>query len=196
MNRRGMEIAINTLVVLILGIVIITGGILLLRNIYVKAIELPEQVSQQTEDALFNMLLSSKQRIAVLHNVQDIQRKKSALYPIAFQNQLEGAVSCFRIVTTDNPEIVVEPSASACIGGGTPDTCPKADVLADEWMLDRYESNAIYAGVAVPKAAQRGEYVFQLVVQARSGCTVGQPCTSCTDPYADYARAKFHAIVE
>jgi len=179
MHRRGMELAVNTLVVLILGIVIVGGGLALINSIYHKAVKLPDQVSQQTQEQLFSMLLNGDQRIAVLNNVQKVKRGKTATFPIAIQNDLEGTEATFKVkdmTKIGGPDCTV----------GT--DCPTGIYLKNEMTIKRYNHKAFYVGVQVPKSAKSGEYVFMVNVN-----TIPD---SGGSPPSLYARTKVNVIVE
>ncbi len=173
MQRRGMELAVNTLVVIILGIIIVGGGLALINNIYHKAVKLPDQVSQQTQEQLFSMLINGDQRIAVLNNVKKAKRGKTATFPIAIQNDLEGTEATFRVKSMEQ---IAGPQCT--------NDCPTGIFLTNEMTIKRYDHKAFYVGVEVPKSAKSGEYVFLVNVE-----TVGSPSSP-------YARTKVNVIVE
>lgn len=187
MNRRAMELAVNTLVVLILGITIVTGGMVLMYKIFDKVQGIPSEVDAQTQKQLFNILLGSKKRISVLNNVQDIKRKEQAIFPVATMNQEEGTSTEFKVDPV--PKLVVDPGDD-CAQQWTAnpdqnylDACPVASALDDPFMLKRYESKAFYVVVDVPKGASNGEYTFEVNVQKND------------NGWTDYARAKVNVDV-
>ena len=62
-----MEIAINTLVVIILGVIILSGGFAILANISTVSDEIITSVDQNTQDKIAT-LLSSDTRVTIPHN--------------------------------------------------------------------------------------------------------------------------------
>ncbi len=174
--RQGMELAVNTLVVLILGLVLLGGGLALVYSIYDKAIDLPEEVAQRTEQQLFSMLLAGDQRIALLDDVQEAGRGDRATYAVAIQKELEGPEAECRVAEI----ALVTPDPASC----TP-SCPEGFFLDTPYSVPRYENEAFYVGIDVPEDAPRGEYVFMLRIDHRP--PAGSPEL--------YARAKLHAIV-
>jgi len=173
-----MELAVNTLVVLILGMLIVGGGIALVYNIYDAGVKLPEEVGKRTEARLFDMLLNGDQRIAVLDNVQTIARGKTATFAVAIQNELEGQTSTFKVVDIKQ----VTPDPRTC----TQQSCPEALMLGTTYTVPRYENKAFYVGVNVPKSAPSGEYVFMIKVNH----------LPTSGPEELYARSKVHVVVE
>ncbi len=176
-DRRGMELAVNTLVVLILGMILVGGGIALVYSIYNAGVKLPEEVGKRTQGQLFDMLLNSDQRIAVLDQTQDIVRGGTATFAVAIQNELEGQESRFRVDGIEQ----LSPAPASC---GT--SCPKAVTLDTIYTIPRYDNKAFYVGVHVPKGTPSGEYVFMIKVDS----------VPDSGPEELYARSKVNIAVE
>jgi hypothetical protein len=77
MARKGFEIAVSTLVILVLGIIIVSGGILLLRNISSGSNELVDQITTSQRAGLRD-LLNQGQLVAVYPGNLKIAGGKSA----------------------------------------------------------------------------------------------------------------------
>jgi hypothetical protein len=178
-NRRGMEIAINTLVVLILGLVIMGGGIALVYNIYNKASALPGEVDQITKDQLFDILLGSKQKIAVLNNVLPAERRGSVTFAVAFQNQADAVDETYKVNVPQAP--IVSPVSCGSPFDNT--KCPYAFAGEGPYILKRYESKAFKVIVNVPASVEAGEYIFEINVTNYSNSFL-------------YARTKVHVVVQ
>lgn len=181
-HRKGMELAVNTLVMIILGIIIMGGGISLVYKIFDKAITIPGEVDRQTEETLFNMLLGSKQRIAVLDNVKTVARKDDAVFAVAIQNQVDGTEATF---TVEKPLLTLVPTgAEGCQDttiDNAPSDCPVADALSEPFTVKRYESSPFYVVARVPRGAESGEYGFVINVLQDGDV---------------YARTKINVVVE
>gem|GEM_PF-1751962 len=186
-NRRGMELAVNTLVVIILGIIIVGGGIALISTIYTKAVQLPTNMDKQTEQQLFSILLSSKQRIAVLENVQSASRKDMVTFPVAIQNQLEGVDATFKPVAAANASVAPDPLCMT--SSPDPKKCPRMELLNASFTLKRYENKPFYVGIYIPASAKAGEYVYRVEVY---NTTANGEIVGSTPPYAS---AKLHVNV-
>ncbi|MBR9693332.1 hypothetical protein GOV07_05410 [Candidatus Woesearchaeota archaeon] len=170
MNKRGMELAVNTLVVLILGIVLLGSALTLVYKVYDKAIVLPDEMNQQTEQQLFDMLLSSKQKVAVLENVKNAQRKTMAVYAVAFQNHLDGADHTFTVEVALN----APPDEVDCGSPVNYALCPEPNFLDVDYTLKRYDSKAVYVGLDVPKEAKSGEYIYSVNIMDDGGNLYGR----------------------
>ena len=176
-----MQLAVNTIVVLILGIIIVGGGIALFNKIFQEAVVLPDKMGQQMQEQLKAILLNSNQKIAVLGDLKTVQRKQTATFPAAFQNELEAPQADFRI---KDPELVVDPTGGACQVATPPDSCPEPRVLPGPYTVKRYDNWPFFVGVAIPKNAARGQYVYQVTIEGDDG-----------SGYVDYARTKVNVVV-
>ena len=162
-SRRGMELAINTLVVLILGVVIVAGGIALMYSIYNKASVMPDRITKEQESELFQILLDSKQRIVVLNNVQTVTRGGNAYFPVAIENQVEAPQATF---IPKNPVNTAAAPTTECITDAAHhlDTCPSLTLLAITFTMNRYDMHSFPVVVTVPNKAAAGQYVFNVDV--------------------------------
>jgi hypothetical protein len=201
MQKRGMELAVNTLVVLILGIVILVSGLAFMYSLFDDVKDLPAEVDRQTEEQLFNILLSSKKHIAALYNVQTVKWKESATFPIAIQNQLIGTKATFEvadIALTGEPGKGADHEDFCLLANGdinptNADSCPRAAFLSDPFTLQRYDSHAFYALVDVPSGAPTGEYTFTITVASTACDSDAEIDDACPNPYA---KTKIHVNVK
>lgn len=179
MQRKGMQLAVNTLVVLILGIVILGMGMALVYTIYDKSVAMAEEVPAQTEKRLFSVLLSSKQRIAVLNNVRDVERGDAVLFPVAIQNEIEQESEQFLIEMGDTVTATTKQGDSIdCADPSV--TCPEPIVLPGPYEVERFKSKAFNVFVDVPKPTLPGEYTYRVKVY--------QGDTALSDDFNLYAR--------
>ena len=181
-DRRGMELAVNTLVVMILGVIIVGGGIALMYSIFNKARVLPGEVDKTLEQELFNILLGSKDRIAVLNNAQTVARGDTATFAVAIQNQVDNGTTTFTPVKAANASVAPNPLCTSQTANNLA-SCPLMDLLTDSFTLNRSDHKAFYVNVAVPRGAMAGEYVYNVDVLNATGSNL-------------YAREKVYVTVE
>lgn len=84
-SRKGMELAISTMVVMILGILIIGGGIVLVAKVSGGGIEVVSQVSREHKAAL-DQMLTAGQLVAATPSNQQVVAGKSVQYGIGIKN--------------------------------------------------------------------------------------------------------------
>lgn len=147
-----MQLAINTLVVIILGLVIMGGGIALVYNIVDTVDDVPTQVNDQIRRELEARLIGSE-KIAVLENVRAIDRGDSTVYYVGVQNILNVANETFVV----QPPELLQPESC-------PSTCPEVETLQAPFTLDRFESQTFIVLATVENSVAPGEYQYNIDV--------------------------------
>ncbi len=85
-SRRGMELAIGTLVVMILGIILVGGGILLVKMITDKSVTLNDNLNANVQRQLQDSVLRG-QLVAVAPSSQVSYGAKDAIYGVRIVNR-------------------------------------------------------------------------------------------------------------
>jgi len=161
MDRRGMELAVNTLVVIILGVIIVGGGIALIYKIVASAEKMPGEIDRRTEQQLFDMLITSGEKVVVLNNVRTGERKDAVVFPVAIQNLADGPQTAFVVdLGSGWPATSVDRNGEEIPDCTNEDSCPHAITSDEEYRIDRFKSKAFYVMVNIPGAAKTGEYAF------------------------------------
>ncbi len=159
-----MQLAINTLVIIILSLVILVGGLGIVTKFYNERNEVIRPVDEMTRQQLTNLLLSTKERIVVLPpNVREAERGETAFFPVAIQNTLEKEET-FRVEAS---EIVSGPEE--CTRAEKVSWCPEAFYIEGPYPLERAGTTEFQIGVAVKKESWKGEYAFLVSVKAGEG---------------------------
>jgi hypothetical protein len=96
-SRRGMEMAVGMLVTIILGIIILGGGIILLRQLTDNGEQITTQLSSEHQAQLRKMLTEG-QLVATYPSSQRVVAGKTVIYGLAVQNRL-GMAKTFTIST-------------------------------------------------------------------------------------------------
>ena len=159
--KKGIQLSINFLVTIIIGIVLLVLGILILRQFIGGAEEIKEDLDARTEAQLSN-LLSAGQQVAVPFNSQTIRRGDGYLFGLGILNILDP--------TPPATTISFEIKASFSIA----DAALPPDVEhPDEWLrynresfdLRKSEQHSEPVLIQVPKNAQSGTYIFNVEVK-------------------------------
>jgi uncharacterized membrane protein len=87
-GRKGFELAISTLVVMILGIIILAGGIVLLLKLTDKGFHTEDEFHDDQELALC-LAASQGQLVAVCPSTQTLAAGTSATYTLIVENHLD-----------------------------------------------------------------------------------------------------------
>lgn len=187
--KRGIELSINMLVTIILGVIILSSGIYLTQRITSEAQAMGEDVPRQLEDRLFNVLLGPNDRIAVLENVRDGEQGDEVIFPIGLQNLYEYEQTEFQPTLQTRP-VVAPTGFPNCVAANHPD-CPKLRLLDTTYQLNRFEKVSFLAVVDIPDGAPGGEYTFDVTVHSvRYNDGAGWQVHS-----GQYAKTKVHVNV-
>ena len=161
MDKKGIELSVNFLVVIILWIVILTFSLILVRQIFTGAEDIRTQLDSQT-DAQIDSLLTGNRRIAIPSNRKTIEQQDSTVYGLGVRNILKDNLY-FRIEVT--PTKIVEKGEETIID--------LAGLEAKDWQL-LYEKTANLVknnelkkfpiSIKVGKTAQGATVIFDVKV--------------------------------
>ena len=101
MNKRGIELSVNFLVMLILSLIVFMFGLYLVFQFFGTATELQTQLDEQTEKELQAMLISGE-RVALPKAQINLQRGKSYTFGLGILNTL-GAEKEFSVNILTGP---------------------------------------------------------------------------------------------
>jgi|GEM_PF-3115035 len=181
-QRKGMEIAVSTVVVLIIGIIVFGSGIFLMGKINKGIGDIEKNMDSNTENQL-RAQLASGGVVAVPESGKVIRRGQTANYWIAIRNTLnkdqEFTVKTeFRRALTENEEDMfpqltndIQNDVQHWIAGQGIDTIEVKN--NDARFLDVY----IRPGTVLDKSALAGSYFFNVCV-LMEGANPDEPCTS------------------
>jgi hypothetical protein len=85
MNKAGLQLSINFIVIFILAIVIIGFGLSIFTQLFNSVEELPDRISENQRRQL-QELLRAGTPVAVAPSVQEVSRDEDPIYSVAIQN--------------------------------------------------------------------------------------------------------------
>jgi hypothetical protein len=156
MKHGALQLSMNFVITILIGIALLGFGILFLRQIVGGAEELKFDLDRQTERQL-GLLLEQGQQIAIPFNTQYLRRGKSHLFGVGVMNiQDEGLF-----------EVTIE--LGKAVGSDGAEMYPSG---VDEWL--RYDRNGFSLGhsaretisllIMVADDATAGTYIFNVDV--------------------------------
>jgi len=86
MQKRGMELAVSTIVIIILSILIFIGGIALTWKLFAGAEELKTGIEQKTKQQIEAMLRQGTDLVAIPINSQRVDIGKDAVFGLGIRN--------------------------------------------------------------------------------------------------------------
>jgi hypothetical protein len=173
MNKKGMELPINFLVMLILGLVMFGAAITIVYKIYFSTNDLQKQLDSQTKKQIESELRKgSGEKVMFGLTTKEIKRGDNDVFGIGIRNDKAAetdfyvTVSCTYAYKPDGVTPICSPTGLACSGVcGTWGTGPldKITILPKEVKVD-----GIY--VIVPKTAEYGTYYFDVQTCTGNWC--------------------------
>jgi len=169
-NKKGMELSINFMVMLILAIAVFAGGLMLMRQMFSSAGDMKQSLSAQQETQIQNMLVNNNDRVVLPFSKREIARGKSGIFGLGINNMLrdgmgnvEESYDVFKI--TVNFSIAQLPNGAVCDEcNSDPDPNSFITMLSDEYEIDKNNQEIIEIPVIVPKSAKRGTYTYNINV--------------------------------
>lgn len=158
MNKKGIELSINFIVVVILSIVILSIGLVLVRTFFAKTTEIKASLDDQTKSKITEML-SFGEITAMPFNKKQIFAGEYAVYGLGILN-----------VEKQPKEFIVEVTANAAYDKANNLIVSFSPGVEQEWILydeesfslDAQEQKELSILVTVPKATVSGNYIFDV----------------------------------
>ena len=162
-NRKAsINLAMNTIVMVIIGIVILTSGIILMQSFISGADEIKENLDSQTEAELERLLVGQGKKVALPLHTASLEAGESHVFGLGILN-LESAtygdqfsldVTFSKLLSEENEIISIDSSI------------PESWLLFDNGPFyipeNEHYSEGIYIGV--PEDAKKGTYIFNVYV--------------------------------
>ncbi len=163
-NKRGIELSINFMVVLILAIVIFGFGIRFIYSLSSQAIELKDLTSKELDARVADLLCSSSQKVCIGTDKKIIAKGKFDVFGIKILNVGEAQALEIQIA---------KPNPSGYTKQNSP--IPSSDNSLSAAPAERSESFArneerkFGIGIDVPATATSGTYIFDVKVLKSDG---------------------------
>ena len=157
-SKKAMTLSINSLVGMIMALVILSMGIVLMRNFFRGAAELKGKIDTQTESKIAG-LLAEGEPIAIPVNRKTIEPTKQSTFGLGILNIMQ-----------DSPEATFV--LTITIKGFDRTNVEIPGLNAAEWLLYEDEPFTLTANeqkiipilVAVPANARPGTYIFTITI--------------------------------
>lgn len=192
MNKKGIELTVNFIVVLIIGIAMLGGALMLTSKLFSQAEKYKATVDVNTQNEIRKLITDSDDLVVIYPSRKIISRTKSYNFGIGVQNTIEGrdsakfalAVTLSSAVDKENNEICKAPYGNGIFDCGN---------ITNEWIvlgstldIKKNEIETFAMPVTVEKKAPSGLYIFNVCV-----CydyNLGSP--ECKDSQGRYAQCE------
>ena len=161
MNKKAIELSVNFLVIVILSIVMLTSGVLLIKQFFGTATDLEKTLDDRTVSHIED-LLDEGDYVAIPVKRKEIQRGDSQVFGLGILNINSNAptktftiVVEFKRLITKGTEDIIEDT--------TPDFDPNTWTLYQDSVLLGYnEKKVTQILVEIPKNAPPGQYIYNV----------------------------------
>lgn len=168
-SKKGMELQINFIVMLIIALVVFGMGISIAMKIFGSANELKDDLDNQAEQQVLSYLNSGK-LISVGMNRKEIKTGDSETFALALMNKYSKPIryaviveDTFIAVDKNNDKIAQSDLIALEIGDISSWTFPRRP-SSGYYKLERNEQEAIPLAFRVPSKAIKGLYAFTVKV--------------------------------
>ncbi|MDD5086573.1 MAG: hypothetical protein PHV16_02370 [Candidatus Nanoarchaeia archaeon] len=155
MNKRGFELSINFIVILIISIVVFTFGLYILDRVMNKGDMLSQMLEYQFQEDMWEISCTLDKRVCVYPASIKIRPNKIGGFMLGIVNTLETQNFTIDVSETDMPRIA--------ISNGVYWLCE------DEKEIKRDKQERIPIVVGVPGGTPKGIYVLDVMVYTESG---------------------------
>lgn len=163
--KKGIELSLNFIVVLIISLVVFGFGISFISNLSSKASDLQELTISELDDRIGDLICEGSERVCVGIDRKTIKKTSFDLFGIKIIN----------ILDSQNFDITVtRPTPSGY-------TRNKAEIQSDGLIsnpplnrgrtinIEKNEEKTIGIGIQVPGNAQPGTYIFNVEIKTSDG---------------------------
>jgi hypothetical protein len=154
-NKKGIELSINFIVMLILAIAVFAGGLVFTSKFFSHAEKVRGSLDSQTERQI-EKLLDSGSPVVIPINTKEIHKKNHDTFGVGVLADTNGKYSlhtefadAFRKdksdIDTDANSWIIQPD--------------------QDQDLEKNEKGKFLVGIEVPKDAEKGTYIFRVTVE-------------------------------
>lgn len=162
-SRKGIQLSINMLVVIILGVVLLGMGIMLVTSMVDKGQSYSDEVDQQLMDQLRKSQFSDGRLVAVLSPQKEVSSGDTAYFVLGFRNN-EDQPRNFRVVVDFNKDSSPVSSEPEWASSMEPSAADAAIYHDQKVSLEPNSDSFARIAIAPPKDLTSGQYFYDVYV--------------------------------
>ena len=109
MNKKGIELSINFVVILIITLIVFAGSITIAAKLMSRINVYKEAMDKQTEDRLESMINSGNEEVVIAFNKKDVRGGESVVFGLGVLNKL-GVQKDFKVNVTPSQAVAKDGS--------------------------------------------------------------------------------------
>ncbi|HIH42690.1 TPA: hypothetical protein HA246_03530 [Candidatus Woesearchaeota archaeon] len=165
-NKRGIELTINFIVMLILGIAMLSGAIMLTTKLFGKAKAYQTQIDANTQAEIKKLITSSNDLVVIYPARKTMGRKESATFGVGVQNTLKQAAEEYFTIDVAFARSYYTDKTKQC-DSGNENTCASPSgwlKLGNSQKIKRNEVKSFPVIIATKGNPKAAVYVFDVRV--------------------------------
>lgn len=182
-GRRGIELSLNFLVIIIISIVVFAFGVRFIYNLSSQAMELKDITTSELDEKIGNLVCEGSDRVCIGTDRKTISVKKFDTFGLKIINILNSQHFLIKVTpsnpmgyTKSNQPIQASSSFNGLEIAPLVYSNPGRDVL-----LQKNEEKVFGIGIQVPANAVPGVYIFNVNINSQDG----NPYTSTQKFFVD-----------
>ncbi len=173
MNKKGFELSVNVLVVIIIGIVLLSAGFVLVKKIVIKSNNIMKDVDYRLQDEMRKSCFLDGRPICLLDPKAKVPRGKSKMFAFGFINNLQNhAHFSVYVVNSHHPSGVTDEKANSMI--------ITAFDIDNNKLLEANEESFFWISFKAPNNAIAGQYTYDVYVCTDSDEVSIEDATHCS----------------
>lgn len=174
-NKKGFELSINMLVVIILSLAMLGLGVMLITQFFHQSLDIQKRISEQEEDQI-NSMLNRGERVALPINIKTIPRGEVNVFGLGVLNILDNTTT-FEIEIDFQNMKVFDKQGTDLLQSDTGAEINKVAIISEreEISLKPNEQGLVNIFIKVDKAAPRGTYIYPVRLKQKNGQYYGNP---------------------
>lgn len=164
LNKRGIALTVNFIVILIIAIVVLGFGIFFARSLFTGAEDIRENLDEQTRIEI-EQLLNDGSRVAIPFTQQETSKNKPAYFGIGILNILPGEQQ-FTIRVEHGPGYRIDKSEICDPCTNMMGVLPSVEIT---YTIEPNKQQKHLLAIMPNDRAERGTYVFNVRVTYSEG---------------------------
>jgi len=172
MNKKGIELSINFIVMLVLAIAVFSGGLMFITKFFSKADEIRLRIDAQTEQQIGNLLDDGSPFVIPIRS-REVQNGKFVSF--------NGGVFNNGAVESTTFKIEIESKGAYSLDAEHRNLCDEFDCESitilpgntQELTLGINKERAFLFGFQIPSTAPRGDFIYNVKITGPWAATPG-----------------------
>lgn len=176
-NKKGIELSINFIVMLVLAIAVFAGGLVFASKFFSKAGDIQGALSSQTQTQIEALLDDGSPTVLPIHT-KSIPRNTYDTFGLGIMNIKDGpeenftySISFTKFVSKTDTSVICN-NPNSCLTARIPDAdypqnwiTPNTALAPVEITLKRNEKKSVMILVQVPQGMPSGSYLYKIEVK-------------------------------